>query len=85
VLLQFHEPHRLVDQLTGMATGFFVPAFFVLLGATLDFKSLVRSKNLMPEDALARINEWAEESLGDMLIEEGEPLRINRNLLQSQT
>ncbi len=43
VLRQFHEPHRLVHQLTGLATGFFVPAFFVLLGATLDLNGLVRS------------------------------------------
>ena len=43
VLRQFHEPHRLVHQLTGLATGFFVPAFFVLLGATLDMRSLVNS------------------------------------------
>jgi len=43
VLRQFHEPHRLVHQLTGLATGFFVPAFFVLLGATLDIRSLVNS------------------------------------------
>lgn len=43
VIRQFHEPHRLVDQLTGLATGFFVPAFFVLLGATLDLNGLVRS------------------------------------------
>jgi Kef-type K+ transport system membrane component KefB len=43
VLRQFHEPHRLVHQLTGLATGFFVPAFFVLLGATLDLTGLVRS------------------------------------------
>ena len=43
VLRQFHEPHRLVQQLTGLATGFFVPAFFVLLGATLDVSGLVRS------------------------------------------
>jgi Kef-type K+ transport system membrane component KefB len=43
VLRQFHEPHRLVHQLTGLATGFFVPAFFVLLGATLDLKGLVSS------------------------------------------
>jgi Kef-type K+ transport system membrane component KefB len=42
-LRQFHEPHRLVHQLTGLATGFFVPAFFVLLGATLDLKGLVHS------------------------------------------
>lgn len=43
VLRQFHEPHRLVHQLTGLATGFFVPAFFVLLGATLDMRGLVSS------------------------------------------
>jgi Kef-type K+ transport system membrane component KefB len=43
VLRQFHEPHRLVHQLTGLATGFFVPAFFVLLGATLDLRGLAGS------------------------------------------
>lgn len=43
VLRQFHQPRRLEHQLTGLATGFFVPAFFVLLGATLDLKGLVRS------------------------------------------
>jgi Kef-type K+ transport system membrane component KefB len=43
VLRQFHEPHRLVDQMTGLASGFFVPAFFVLLGATLDLGGLVHS------------------------------------------
>lgn len=43
VLRQFHQPHRLVHQLTGLATGFFVPAFFVLLGATLDMRGLVNS------------------------------------------
>jgi Kef-type K+ transport system membrane component KefB len=43
VLRQFGEPHRLSLELTGLATGFFVPAFFVLLGATLDLKGLVSS------------------------------------------
>jgi Kef-type K+ transport system membrane component KefB len=43
VLRQFHEPRRLVHQLAGLANGFFVPAFFVLLGATLDLKGLVSS------------------------------------------
>jgi len=43
VLRQFREPHRLALELTGLATGFFVPAFFVLLGATLDLKGLVSS------------------------------------------
>ena len=43
VLRQFREPHRLALELTGLATGFFVPAFFVLLGATLDLKGLLAS------------------------------------------
>ncbi len=43
VLRQFREPRRLALELTGLATGFFVPAFFVLLGATLDLKGLVSS------------------------------------------
>jgi Kef-type K+ transport system membrane component KefB len=43
VLRQFKEPHRLALELTGLATGFFVPAFFVLLGAALDLKGLVSS------------------------------------------
>jgi Kef-type K+ transport system membrane component KefB len=43
VLRQFGQPPRLALELTGLATGFFVPAFFVLLGATLDLKGLVSS------------------------------------------
>lgn len=43
VLRRFGEPHRLAQELTGLATGFFVPAFFVLLGTGLDLKGLVHS------------------------------------------
>ncbi|HUY73329.1 MAG TPA: cation:proton antiporter [Candidatus Dormibacteraeota bacterium] len=43
VLRRFNEPNRLAQQLTGLASGFFVPAFFVLLGASLDLSALVRS------------------------------------------
>jgi Kef-type K+ transport system membrane component KefB len=43
VLRRFDEPNRLAQQLTGLASGFFVPAFFVLLGASLDLSALVRS------------------------------------------
>ena len=43
VLRRFRQPHRLALELTGLATGFFVPAFFVLLGATLDLKGLISS------------------------------------------
>src|SRR5215469_7968062 len=45
VLRQFHEPRRLMHQLTGLANGFFVPAFFVLLGAELDLRGLVSSSS----------------------------------------
>jgi Kef-type K+ transport system membrane component KefB len=34
------EPERLSGQLLGIAEGFFVPLFFVTLGAQLDFRSL---------------------------------------------
>jgi Kef-type K+ transport system membrane component KefB len=41
VLRRFREPTRVTLQLSGLANGFFVPAFFVLLGATLDLRALV--------------------------------------------
>jgi Kef-type K+ transport system membrane component KefB len=43
VLRRFNEPNRLAQQLTGLASGFFVPAFFVLLGASLDLSGLAHS------------------------------------------
>jgi Kef-type K+ transport system membrane component KefB len=47
VLRQFREPRRLEVELTGLATGFFVPIFFVLLGATLDFSGLIASPSAL--------------------------------------
>jgi len=40
VLARLREPTRLEVQLSGIAEGFFVPAFFVLIGAQLDLRSL---------------------------------------------
>jgi Kef-type K+ transport system membrane component KefB len=40
VLARLQTPERLEVQLSGVAEGFFVPAFFVLLGAELDFRAL---------------------------------------------
>ena len=40
VLASLQAPDRLEVQLSGLAEGFFVPAFFVLLGAQLDFRAL---------------------------------------------
>ncbi|HEY3763799.1 MAG TPA: cation:proton antiporter, partial [Gaiellales bacterium] len=39
------EPRRLTQQLVGLAEGFFVPFFFVTLGAKLDFRSLASSRS----------------------------------------
>jgi Kef-type K+ transport system membrane component KefB len=38
------EPRRLTQQLVGLAEGFFVPLFFVTLGARLDFRALASSR-----------------------------------------
>jgi Kef-type K+ transport system membrane component KefB len=43
VLRRFREPRRLELELTGLASGFFVPVFFVILGATLDLRGLMQS------------------------------------------
>jgi Kef-type K+ transport system membrane component KefB len=40
VLRRFDEPARLALQLSGLANGFFVPTFFVLVGATLNLRDL---------------------------------------------
>jgi Kef-type K+ transport system membrane component KefB len=39
------EPKRLVQQLLGLAEGFFVPLFFVSLGARLDVRQLAQSRS----------------------------------------
>jgi Kef-type K+ transport system membrane component KefB len=36
-------PRRLSDQVAGVAAGFLVPVFFVVLGASLDIRTLVQS------------------------------------------
>ena len=35
-------PHRLSDQVSGVANGFLVPVFFVVLGASLDVSALLK-------------------------------------------
>lgn len=47
VLTRLREPDRLSLQLAGLANGFFVPAFFVLLGAELDLRALLGSPSRM--------------------------------------
>jgi Kef-type K+ transport system membrane component KefB len=43
VLVRLHESDRLVLQFSGVANGFFVPLFFVLLGAELNLRALLTS------------------------------------------
>jgi Kef-type K+ transport system membrane component KefB len=40
VLVRIGQPDRLTLQISGVANGFFVPLFFVLLGAQLDLRAL---------------------------------------------
>lgn len=46
-----------------------------------EFEGVVRRHGHFPAGALAVINDWADEYLGDWLIEEGDPLRVQRELL----
>jgi Kef-type K+ transport system membrane component KefB len=43
VMARLREPGRLAKQISGLANGFFVPAFLVLLGATLNLRGLATS------------------------------------------
>ncbi len=43
ILVRLHESDRLALQFTGVANGFFVPLFFVLLGAELNLRAMLSS------------------------------------------
>ncbi len=45
------------------------------------FTAVVRSHGLFPAGTLDVVNEWAEEQFGDLLLEEGDPLLVHRDLL----
>jgi Kef-type K+ transport system membrane component KefB len=47
VLAATGEPHRLAQQLVGVAEGFLVPLFFVTLGARLEFRTLFGSSRAL--------------------------------------
>lgn len=46
------------------------------------FEDQAKKLGLMPDGALEVINEWSLETLDEALIEDGEPLSVNRELLQ---
>ncbi|WP_348546916.1 TerB N-terminal domain-containing protein [Chthoniobacter sp.] len=48
---------------------------------TADFDVLAAKHHLMPDDLLNAVNTWADEALGDFLLERGENVRVFRTLL----
>jgi Kef-type K+ transport system membrane component KefB len=61
-------PHRLSDQVTGVAAGFLVPLFFVVLGASLDIRALVRSATDLELGAALIVGMVAVHALAGLLI-----------------
>jgi uncharacterized tellurite resistance protein B-like protein len=47
------------------------------------FESLATKHHLMPDDLFNSINSWADENLGDFLLERSDPIRIYRDLVSS--
>ena len=51
-----------------------------------DFNTLVRRHRLMPAGTIDTINEWAEDRLGDLIIEDdGNDLTIHTNLVRERS
>jgi Kef-type K+ transport system membrane component KefB len=73
------EPRRVADQLIGLGEGFFVPLFFVVLGARLDLRALVRSADDLELLALLAIGGLAVKVLGALLVR----LPVTHGLLAS--
>lgn len=48
-----------------------------------DFEAAARGLGLLPDGALEAVNEWAYDHLGGPLLEEGDPLTVDLNLLAS--
>jgi len=49
---------------------------------TAEFQAMVRNHGLYPSAAIEAINEWSYEALGDVLIEAGEPLVMNLEIVK---
>ncbi|MEY2562830.1 MAG: hypothetical protein QOH88_1023 [Verrucomicrobiota bacterium] len=50
-----------------------------------DFECIAADHHLMPDDLFNTVNTWADETLGDFLLERGENVRIFRNLVPDLT
>jgi Kef-type K+ transport system membrane component KefB len=61
-------PHRLSDQVSGVANGFLVPVFFVVLGASLNVRALVTTANDLELAAALIVGMTAVHVLGGLVI-----------------
>ncbi len=61
-------PHRLSDQVSGVANGFLVPVFFVVLGASVNVRALVSSATELELAAALIVGMIAVHVLGGLVI-----------------
>jgi len=73
-----------IKWLNGLETRYHAAVLFLVRHdeiTTNDFDCLAADHHLMPDDLFNAVNTWADEILGDFLLERGENVRIFRNLL----
>lgn len=73
-----------VEWLSGLAPRYHTAVLTLIRHdelATHDFDCIAADHHLMPDDLINAVNTWADESLGDFLLERGENIRIFRTLL----
>ena len=84
------EPFRPPIDNTGWMSGLdsrYQPVLRQLLQSDVltisEFNDLAAQHHLLPEDVFNAINDWADQALGDFLMEQGNDIRIYRNLLST--
>lgn len=81
VLNRLREPDRLEIQLTGIASGFFVPIFFLLLGARVDLRSLAAAPSAIAVALAMAVGAVAVHLLGALIA--GKQQRVASGLAAS--
>lgn len=69
-------PKRLSTQVTGIASGFFVPLFFVTLGAKLDLRAVVEKPSILELSALLVVANVAVHIVGALLTRQQLPAAL---------
>ena len=69
-------PKRLSTQVTGIASGFFVPLFFVTLGAKLDLRAVVEKPSILELTALLVVANVAVHIVGALLTRQQLPAAL---------